>query len=134
VVTHRNEKNSFGTEEIDVALYNDDDRGAFRSLPNIILIECKNWSHRVGSSEVAWFITKLRSRGLDFGILISTLGITGDTQDLTAAHHLVAMELADKRKLIVLTTHELESLVDTDQLALLIKTKLCELAVKGSIV
>jgi hypothetical protein len=88
----------------------------------------------VGSSEVAWFITKLRSRGLDFGILISTLGITGDTQDLTAAHHLVAMELADKRKLIVLTTHELESLVDTDQLALLIKTKLCELAVKGSIV
>jgi hypothetical protein len=60
-ITHRNEMNVFDTEEIDVALFNED----IRSLPTVILVEAKNWSNRVGSTEVAWFLTKLQNRGLD---------------------------------------------------------------------
>ena len=37
------------------------------------LIECKNWTNRVGSAEVNWFDAKLRNRGLTFGILVTTL-------------------------------------------------------------
>jgi hypothetical protein len=81
---------------------------------------------RVSSGEVAWFITKLRNRGLDFGILVSTRRITGNAPDLTAAHHIVATALLEKRRLLVL------NLTCTDELALLIKKKLCQLAVKGS--
>lgn len=128
-ITHRNEKNAFATEEIDVALFNEE----IVSLPNIILVEAKNWSRRVGSIEVAWFLTKLQNRGLDFGILVTTLGITGNAADLTAAHAVVAASLAQKRRLIVVTTDELLALTDTDNLLRLIKTKLCDLAVKGTI-
>lgn len=53
--------------------------------------------------------------------------------DLTAAHAQVAIALAQKRRLIVINTGELEAIVDTDALVLLIKTKLCDLHVKGII-
>lgn len=128
-ITHRNAKNVFANEEIDVALFNE----GIVSLPNIILVEAKNWSNRVGSIEVAWFLTKLQNRGLDFGILVTTLGITGNVDDLNAAHHTVGAALAQKRRLIVITTDELLVLTDTDELLHLIKTKLCDLAVKGTI-
>jgi hypothetical protein len=128
-ITHRNAMNVFDTEEIDVALFNED----IRSLPNVILVEAKNWSNRVGSAEVAWFLTKLQNRGLDFGILVTTRGITGNGDDLTRAHAQVAAALIQKRRLILITTDELQALPDTDALVLLIKTKLCDLAVKGSI-
>jgi predicted helicase len=132
-VTHRNEMNVFDTEEVDVALWNDGTDDGFHALPNLILVECKNWSNAVGSGEVAWFMTKLKNRGLDFGILISPHGITGNAQDLTAAHHVVAVELAEKRRLLLITTQELMAVADTGELALLIKKKLCDLAVKGTI-
>lgn len=132
-VTHRNVMNVFNTEEIDVAVFNDGASDGFHYLPSVVLIECKNWSVPVSSNEVSWFLNKLRSRGLDFGILIATNGITGDATDLTAAHNLVSAALLDRRKLIVLTTAEIEGLVNTDELSLLIKKKLCELAIRGSI-
>jgi hypothetical protein len=128
-ITHRNAKNNFANEEIDVALFNEE----IASLPTIILVEAKNWSKPVSSIEVAWFLTKLQNRGLDFGILITTMGITGQSADLTAAHSTVAAALAQKRRLIVITTGELQALANTDELLLLIKTKLCDLAVTGTI-
>lgn len=132
-ITQRNEMNVFNTEEIDVALWNDIESTGFGFLPNIVLVECKNWSSRVGSGEVNWFDSKLRNRGLDFGILVSVKGITGDPNDLTAAHAVIAAALREKRRLVVLTTAELSAMNDTSELSHLLKTKLCELAVRGSI-
>jgi hypothetical protein len=68
----------------------------------------------------------------EFGILISIRGITGDERDLTAAHSIVSKALGEKRRLVVITTDELQLLADTDALGSLIKRKLCDLAVKGS--
>lgn len=128
-ITHRNAMNVFDTEEIDVALFNEE----IPSLPNVILVEAKNWSSRVGSAEVSWFLTKLQNRGLDFGILVTTRGITGDPADLSRAHAQIAAALVQRRRLIVITTDELGGLTNSDGLVLLLKTKLCDLAVRGSI-
>jgi hypothetical protein len=132
-ITHRNEMNVFRTEEIDVALWNDGFPDGLSFLPDIILVECKNWSKRVGSEEVSWFREKLRDRGLDFGILITTQGITGNPEELTGAQFVIAKALAAKCRLLVLKTEELLYLHDTDALILLIKRKLCDLAVRGAI-
>jgi hypothetical protein len=94
-ITRRNEKNAFHTEEIDVALWNESHSEGFFFLPNIVLVECKNWSGRVTSAELGWFDSKLRSRGLDFGVLVAAKGITGDAEGLTAAHSIVACESTD---------------------------------------
>lgn len=132
-ITFRNTKNTFNTEEIDVALWNEQEAQGLHFLPNIILVEAKNWSSSVGGEEINWFDSKLRSRGLDFGILVCTKGITGDPVKLTAAHNVISNALSERRKLIVLKTNEILQLANTDALCELIKAKLCELAVNGAL-
>jgi hypothetical protein len=133
-IAKRNEMNAFHTEEIDVALWNDGHPEGLFFLPNIILVECKNWSQPVGSGEVNWFDSKLRNRGLNFGILVATNGITGNAEDLTAAHAVVAAALREGRRLVLLRTQEVVALANSAGLVRLIKEKLCELAVRGTVV
>jgi hypothetical protein len=132
-ITHRNEMNAFETEEIDVAVWNDGTPDGFFFLPNIVLVECKNWSSRVGSSELSWFDAKLRTRGLAFGIFMTTLGITGQASDMTAAHAVIAAALREGRRLIVVTTDELLAIGSTEALVHLVKLKICDLTVRGTV-
>ncbi len=129
----RNQMNAFNNEEIDVAIWNDKEPDGLHFLPNIILIECKNWSKPVSSIEVNWFCQKLASRGLDFGILIASNGITGNADDLNAAHNTIAFHQAQKRTVIVITREEIVSLKTTEEVITLIKKKMCLLAVSGRI-
>jgi Restriction endonuclease len=132
-ITRRNEMNAFQTEEIDVALWNDGHPDGFFFLPNIILVECKNWSRRVSSAEVSWFDTKLRNRGLNFGVLVAANGVTGDSAEITAAHSIVAAALREGRRLVVIRSEELLALTDSPALVRLVKEKLCDLAVRGTV-
>jgi hypothetical protein len=132
-ISRRNEMNAFQTEEIDVALWNDGHTDGFFFLPNIILVECKNWSSKVGSAELNWFDSKLRNRGLSFGVLVAARGITGDPAEITAAHSIVAAALREGRRLIIISSNELVALTDSSQLVHLFKEKLCDLAVKGTV-
>lgn len=129
----RNQMNAYNNEEIDVAIWNDRSRHGLNFLPNVILVECKNWNKPVSSIEVNWFCQKLASRGLDFGVLIANKGITGDPIDLSAAHNTIAFHLAQKRKVIVITRSEINRLSTTSELIHLIKEKICLLSVAGRI-
>lgn len=102
-------------------------------MPWIILVECKNWEAPVGSEHVSWFDTKIRNRGLEFGILVAANGITGDPSRLTDAHSIIARALQEGRRMLVITRDELLRLRDSSELVLVIKEKLCELAVSGTI-
>jgi hypothetical protein len=132
-ITHRDQLNTFQAEEIDVALWNDKLHGVLDYLPNIVLVEAKNWSNPVGSAEVSWFDQKLRNRGLDFGVLVALSGITGNAEDRTSAHQIIAGSLREQRRIVVMTDTDLTGLRNTDDLIMLIKTKLCELAVTGTL-
>lgn len=101
-------------------------------MPNIILVECKNWSHACGSQEVAYFVSRLRQRGCDHGILIATNGITGVAEDVTRANFQIATALAEGIRVIVLTLEELAQLTTSDELLALLKKKLCQLVVSGT--
>lgn len=130
-ITKRNTMNTFDTEEIDIALWNEKSRKGFHFLPYLILVECKNWSSAVSSIEVSWFADKLVSRGLDFGILIASNGITGNPADIDRAHSIVARHLGAGRRIIIIKREEIEALRNTDNLVRLVKEKLCELTVAG---
>jgi hypothetical protein len=132
-ITRRNAMNEFHTEEIDVALWNDAHPDGLHFLPHIILIESKNWSARVSSIEVSWFASKLQSRGLDFGILVTTEGVTGDPRERSRALSIIAGALRDRRRLVVITASELLACNHTGELVHLIKEKLCDLAVSGTV-
>ena len=132
-IARRNQMNAFNNEEIDVAIWNEKAPRGLPFLPNIILIECKNWSTPVSSIEVSWFCQKLQSKGLDFGILIASNGITGNQDELNAAHNTIAMHLAQKRTIVVITREEINCLRTTANIVQLIKEKMCDLAVGGRI-
>jgi hypothetical protein len=50
------------------------------------------------------------------------------------AHSFIATARKELRRLIVITMKEVKSLIDLSQLVHLIKKKLCDLAVRGTIV
>lgn len=133
-LTMRNQTNVFLTEEVDVAFFNNADAAGFSGLPDVILVEAKNWSNRVGSAEVAWFDYKVRSRGMPLGIIITTLGITGNQDDLTRAHKIVSDALQQNRRLIVIKVAELQALTTTDEFVKLVKQRILEVVVKCGLV
>lgn len=125
----RSQTNVFNSQEIDIGFWNEQVEEGLKSLPNIILVESKNWDSPVSSSEVSWFNTKLRLRGLSFGILVATNGITGDPNHLTSARQIVAQALSESRQLIVITIEDISNIRTVAQLINLIKKKICELVV-----
>jgi hypothetical protein len=132
-ITERNPLNAFATEEIDVALWNEQDPEGLKSFNSVILVECKFWSRPVGSDQVAWFLRKIENRGLDFGLLLAMSGVTGDAHDKGQAHYEVAMALPKKIRLIVITRAEIEALSTTEELVTQIRRKVCQLAVTGTL-
>lgn len=131
-IAERNALNAFHTEEVDVAIWNARHPQGFYFLPHLLLVECKNWSQACGSQEVSYFVNRLRQRGCDHGILVAANGITGVADDLTRAHFEIATALADGIRVLVLTSAEIETLTDSDELVNLLKKKLCQLVVSGT--
>lgn len=132
-IAKRNPLSYFESEEIDIAFWNERHRTGLNFLPNVILVECKNWNSAVGSSEVDWFISKIRRHGRDFGILVAMNGITGSREELNRAHNIVASALAEKIEIVIISRSEIEQLSSTELLVKLIKEKLCELAARGTV-
>ncbi len=125
--------NNAGSEEIDVAFFNNKQKNGFPFLEYLLLVECKNWSAAVGAIHVREFATKLEHRACAYGVLVAANGITGNAQDRTAAHDAIRMALAVKGiSIIVITRVELQRCADTAQVVELFKLKLCELTVAGS--
>ena len=132
IVTERNVLNAFGTEEVDVAFWNDQNRQGAWFLPTILLVECKNWSRPVGSTEVASFVRRLENRGLDHGFLVASQGVTGKPGELTDANFQITTALKDGIKVIVIDRYDIQALHTSGDLVVLIKRKLCRLAATGT--
>ncbi|MGY1618871.1 hypothetical protein ACI797_19190 [Geodermatophilus sp. SYSU D00691] len=133
VLSARNVLNAFHSEEIDVAFWNDCDPAGLRLFDHILLVECKNWRTAVGSDELMVFDRKLISRGRPMGIFVAAAGITGDPEKRLNAHRVLAEALAQNREIIVVTRREIEGLVDTDELVLLLKRKRAQLVASQTI-
>jgi len=52
-------------------------------------------------------VDRLRERACTLGILLSANGVTGDPDDLTAAHHQISRALEQGLHIVVISTDEL---------------------------
>jgi hypothetical protein len=87
----------------------------------------------VDSPAVVTFIEKVRSRHLEYGFLIASNGVTGNAQDLNAAHqHMHDALVRDNVKIIVLERAELNGLTSTQQLVALIQQKIARIILRGA--
>jgi hypothetical protein len=130
----RNALNAFQTEELDVVIWNAQSRAGLHFLPNLLIVECKNWNNPVGSQEVAYFLSRMQQRDCDHGLLVAASGITGNPAELTAARFNLATGLASRRRVLVFTLAELARLRTSDDLVVAIKRKLCQLVVSGTFI
>jgi len=80
--------------------------------------------------QVSWFYEKLERRGLDFGFLVATNGITGDINRRNAAYDTIAGKLREGKRIIVITLDDIGQLRTTSNLVEMCKTKLVQLAVQ----
>lgn len=117
----------FECQELDVVLQNDSSISGLVGFDAEILVECKNWSNPVGSSEVAWLDTKLRCRGLRHGFLVTMNGITGQPHSLKSAHQIVASALAEQRRIVVLDGNILGGLRTHTELVTLCRQRMGQL-------
>ena len=124
-VSARNSLNAAGSQEIDIAFWNDKDlNGLYFIVDNCFLVESKNTAQPTSAAEIREFTTKLRDRGRRFGIFIAANGITGARGHLRQARDAVSRALRDGIELLVFTIAELEALGTTDDFVRLVQDKI----------
>lgn len=113
-------------EEIDVALLCFDNPNGIYYVVAVpqILVECKCWNRRVRAAEIVTFANKMAQRDIKVGFFIAANGVTGDAQELTSAHNEISSQLAQGRRIIVISRAELEALQDHRDFVSLIKKKM----------
>jgi hypothetical protein len=131
-IMERNVVDIPGAAEIDVGVFSSGNRNGLYFLPNIFLVECKNWYQPVGSAEVVHFCHKLEARNCGFGILVAANGITGNVEDLSNAHRTISEYLANGTECVCVRLSDLEAMRYSEQLVLLLKKKLVELKLRGA--
>ena len=131
--TVRDSTDSFQSEEIDVTAWNDGHPKGFQGFPQVIFAEAKNWASPVGANEVTVFGDKLRRSSLTFGLLFAASGITGDADRRSAAQQMLADNLQDGRKIIVITNDDLRRLNSVSDFIDLVKHRICELSLRRAL-
>jgi len=97
-------------EELDILLKNDITVGFWRFAGSPIVVECKNWSQKVGAREISVLFDKMVSLGPKActGILIAPHGVTGDS------HSDAVLKVREKRQqgrdIIILEQADLEEI------------------------
>ena len=110
-------------EELDLVIKNNLNTGFWRIAGSPLIVECKNWSGKVGAREISVLVDKLQALSPDAkaGILVAINGITGD-------HYSDAMlKIREARQrgryILVLEGKDLKDLVIGDSLAQVIEAK-----------
>lgn len=114
-------------EEIDIVVQNDIGEGFWRIMGSPILVECKNWSERVGAREISVLADKLRSISPDskMGLLVAPNGVSGSFQSDGI------LKIREKRQqglyIIVLDRKDLEEIASGTHAAAVLNRKYGEL-------
>lgn len=116
--------NVFGSEEIDLSVYQNPSESGAHFIEPFFLVECKNLASSVPSDQVDWFVGKLRRRNQSFGVLVTLHGISGVASAPSYAHQIVAAALQEGIRIAVLDEIDLRNLTAADQITGLIRNKL----------
>lgn len=127
----RNVLDASGSQEIDLALWNNRVLGPFDILDPIIICECKNEVPSLSSAKVREFVHKLRTRGATSGVLISSSGISGQLNGYRFANSVIMDALSiDGIKVIVIDRQDILSFTNTDDMLNNITEKYLHLTVR----
>src|SRR5690606_12206772 len=103
----------------------------FDFLDPIVLCECKNETPPLSSQKVREFVNKLRTRGANTGVLVTSSGITGQLNGYRYANSAIIDALtADKIKVLVIDRDEILSLSNTNDFYEILSDKYLNLTLR----
>jgi hypothetical protein len=127
----RNILDATGSQELDLALWNNRLLSQFDFLDPIVLCECKNETPPLSSQKVREFVNKLRTRGANTGVLVTSSGITGQLNGYRYANSAIIDALtADKIKVLVVDRDEILSLSTTNDFYAILSDKYLNLTLR----
>jgi hypothetical protein len=129
----RNTLNYYQTEEVDITVANEKVCGGLRMLPEIFLVECKNWSTAVDSTTLGYFVNVLADRGCALGVLAAANGITGHQEHRSRAHAIGAAALVRGIRIVLITADDLGKLAGPSDLVALLHQRNLALTAHGTI-
>jgi hypothetical protein len=129
----RNTQSFYGTEEVDITVANEKASGGLRMLPEMFLVECKNWSQPVDSTTLGYFVNVVADRGCSLGILAAANGITGHQQHRSRAHAIGAAALIRKIRILLVNDEDLKALQQPRDLVALLHHRNLLLTAHGTI-
>lgn len=133
-LAERNVLDASGSQEIDLALWNNRVIGPFDILDPIVICECKNEANPLSSAKVREFVHKLRTRGAKSGILISSSGIAGQLNGYKHANSVIMDALSiDGIKVIVIDRNDILSYANTDDLFNDVTEKYLQLTIRRTL-
>ena len=121
----RDIKDESGSQEVDLVFSHYHFQSNFPLTDVTVIVECKNERRRTSAAQIREFGSKLRSRGLNIGILVTMAGLSGRRG--TAGHSAVRDELMVGASIIVVGAQELGDLTSSSDLAELLTRRLLEL-------
>jgi len=104
-------------EEIDIIVGN----GAFSGWGDPIIVECKNWSRKVGSKEIVAFKEKMTDLDCKTGIFVAMRGITGN--ECKDAKLKVRWALREKKHIIIIEWQDIEKIKNGEDWVQILKKK-----------
>ena len=133
-VAERNVLDNTGSQELDVLFWNNRTHSPFDFLDPILITECKNEAVPLSSAKCREFVAKLRSRGANNGLLISSSGIAGQENGYRYANSVIMDALtADRIKVIVIDRDDILSINTTDDLFNLVSKKFLNLTIRRTL-
>jgi hypothetical protein len=121
------------TEQVDIAIGNPEGGAGIQLLPNVILVECKDWDRPVDSSTLGYFINTLANRGVSCGILVAAQGVTGDPDKRSAAYGLGPAASARGIRVLVITTDDILALTCSEDLVQLLEGRYLRAIASGAL-
>lgn len=122
-LVHQNVLDAFGATETDLVFTNDRTRSGLHFLDPVLIVECKNYAtSSVSSADVAYFSTRLRQKGAQIGILVTTTRVSGGTGH--AGGWALESALIDGVTVLVIDRRHLDDLTTTNALAVMLLSQL----------
>src|SRR5215213_5756168 len=120
-IARRNVVSQFGTEELDIVLWNQALPDGLFFLGSMIVVECKHWSEPADGQVISYVVERIAQVGLNDGLLVSSMGITVGAKPPTRAHHHISAALPKGIRILVVTRAELEALTTIQQFVQLLR-------------
>ena len=93
------------SEEIDLWIANDSKDSFWVRIGNVFIVECKNWGNPMGVPEVRSLKSIMQDKNIDFSILMSKNGITGDNYH--DANDIIRKAVRENKYIVVLDQADL---------------------------